>query len=55
MRFIKLSFKAKLWLLFGTGNLFHASFAPLLNLAPLSGLEYSVESWVTDFKDFNWR
>lgn len=52
LRFMGLSFNAKLWLIFGTPNLIKASFYPCLNLPPLSGLEYSVETEVTNFKEF---
>lgn len=51
-RFIGMEFKAKLWLLFGTENLIVASFMPNLALPPLSGLEYSVETEVTNFDGF---
>ena len=53
LRFMNLSFNAKLWLIFGTPNLFKASFYPCMRLPPLSGLEYSVETEVTNFKDFS--
>jgi len=52
LRFMALSFPAKLWLMFGTPSLFKASFYPCLTLPPMSGLEYSVETEVINFKEF---
>ena len=53
IRFIQLTFDAKLWLLFGTPSVFQASFYPLIGNLPMSGLEYTTETQVTNFDNFN--
>jgi hypothetical protein len=50
---MRLSFGAKLWLLFGTDRLLVACFAPLLTVPPLTGLEYAFETETATFKRFN--
>lgn len=42
-RFVQLSFKAKLYLFFGTPNLFEALFFPCLGVLPISGIEFEHE------------
>jgi len=49
---IKLSFPTKLWLFFGTNDLFLASFGANLKHPPFSGLEYASEKQVKTFDDF---
>jgi len=43
MRIVRLSFNAKLYLLFGTPSLFKALLYPNLTPLPLNGLEYEHE------------
>ena len=51
-RFQRLDFNTKLWLLFGTQDLFLATVGPCLRPPPLTGIEYSCEVERTGFDNF---